>query len=490
MRIKIERGDMHLIDLATRLPFKYGIATMTSAPHVFVRMFLQVDGQPTTGVAADHLPPKWFTKLPEQSIDSEIDDMLRVIERAVNLATGMQGASAFDCWQQLYEAQLDWGRDASLPPLLTNFGTSLVERALIEAVCRVRRMPFSRAIHENLLGLRLDAFDVRLRECQASTLLPGEPLRKTIVRHTIGMADLLSDDDIPPGEQLDDELPQSLEACIRHYGLKHFKIKVGGDTAHDVDRLTRIAAQLQQHAAPDFGLTLDGNEQFRSPGEFRDYWATLTGNQDLHGLWERLLFIEQPFHRDVALDADTMQELRGWKSRPRMIIDESDAEVGSLAKALELGYHGTSHKNCKGVCKGVANACLIAHRRRQGHPLTLSGEDLANVGPVALLQDLAVAASLGIDHVERNGHHYFRGLTPWPQSIQAATREHHPDLYHAPGSAPGASAPGTTLAITDGRLALASVNAAPFGCGPLLDVSLLPRATAGTLRDAIGAGAP
>ena len=34
----------------------------------------------------------------------------------------------------------------------------------------------------------------------------------------------------------------------------------------------------------------------------------------------------------------------------------------------------------------------------------MSGEDLANVGPVALLNDLAVMSVLGVEDVERNGH--------------------------------------------------------------------------------------
>jgi hypothetical protein len=90
-----------------------------------------------------------------------------------------------------------------------------------------------------------------------------------------------------------------------------------------------------------------------------------------------------------------------------LIIDESDAELDSLPRALALGYHGTSHKNCKGVFKGIANACLLEALRRQsgGDRLVMSGEDLANIGPVALLQDLAVVATLGVSSVERNGHH-------------------------------------------------------------------------------------
>ena len=47
----------------------------------------------------------------------------------------------------------------------------------------------------------------------------------------------------------------------------------------------------------------------------------------------------------------------------------------------------------------------------------MSGEDLANVGPVALLNDLTVMSSLGVNHVERNGHHYFSGLSMYDKDL-------------------------------------------------------------------------
>ena len=150
-----------------------------------------------------------------------------------------------------------------------------------------------------------------------------------------------------------------------------------------------------------------------------------------------------------------------------MIIDESDGALGDLARALELGYAGTSHKNCKGIMKGIVNACLLAKRRRESRCSLLTGEDLCNLGPLALLQDLAMMALLGIEHVERNGHHYYRGLSMFPPDWQKAVLATHGDLYarHAEDL--------VGLAIKDGKLRLSSANAAPFGVQPLLDVSAL-----------------
>src|SRR5207245_6817578 len=194
-----------------------------------------------------------------------------------------------------------------------------------------------------------------------------------------------------------------LAECIRAYGLRHFKIKVSGAVESDVDRLCRLAEIIESHAPADYAFSLDGNEQFRSLADFRAFWDALGRRSELRRFFTHLLFVEQPIHRDVALRQDAVGGLADWPDRPPLIIDESDGEIESLPEALRLGYAGTSHKNCKGVFKGILNACLLAQRRREqpARSVILSGEDLATIGPVALLQDLTVCAALGITSVER-----------------------------------------------------------------------------------------
>src|SRR5262245_53588137 len=127
-RIRVLEGDLHLIGLQTRMPFRYGIATMTHTPHCFGRVRAEIDGRTLAGIAADHLPPRWFEKDPRRSPDEEIQRMLRSIANALQVAGGLSGASIFEIWRQLYDRQLEWGRGEDLPPLLTSFGASLVER--------------------------------------------------------------------------------------------------------------------------------------------------------------------------------------------------------------------------------------------------------------------------------------------------------------------------------------------------------------------------
>lgn len=467
--MKIRNIHLHILNLHNRLPFRYGMVTMTALPHLFLRVLVEIDGREEWGIAADSLAPKWFTKNPASSFRQEIDEMLAVIRTACDYAQGAgDQPTIFALWESIYQQQKAWAAATPYPPLLWGFGVSLVERALIDAFCRASGLTFAHALRDNRLGIRLDAIHPELAGLAPADLLPQKPLDRVIVRHTVGLIDPLTNGEIGPGEKKNDGLPQSLSDNIDVYGLTHFKIKISGDADADRARLAGIARLLEQRAT-DYTFTLDGNEQYRSVADFRVLWESLANDPALTGFLARLLFVEQPLHRDAALSETSAAALLAWAERPRLIIDESDATLESARVALDSGYAGTSHKNCKGVFKGIANACLL-RRRQMSQPdraYILSCEDLSNVGPVALLQDLAVVASLGIGHAERNGHHYFAGLSHLPGETQAAALATHGDLYRQHTTPDGQRFP--SLAIAGGGIRVASVAAAPFGLNFELD---------------------
>jgi hypothetical protein len=447
--VKLKVADtprLFTIDLQTRMPFRYGIATLTALPHLFVELQLDIDGKIHRGVAAENLAPKWFTKDPNTTPQQDIDELLRVIRAACRFAAQVPPAGTLArLWLTVNLEQTRWGASEKLPPLLSGFGATLVERAMIDAFCRATGQTFGAAVRSNSFRYPF-VFDD----------LPAEPLRSLTIRHTIGLSDPLTDREIPAGDEIGDGLPQSLEACVRAYGLSHFKIKIGGEVARDAQRLRDIAAVLRDQ--PVVAFTLDGNESYHDVESFRTFWSAVTDEPFMR----HLLFVEQPLHRDVAFTAG----LHHWPDRPPIIIDESDAEHDSFQRALEQGYAGTSFKSCKGIFKGIGNA-WIARRRRTAHgiPTILSAEDLSTVGPVSLMQDLAVVATLGIPHVERNGHHYFRGLSMFPRGVQQQVLQHHGDLYRDVGF--------PTLNIRDGAIAVGSVVDAPFGYATDIDLQQL-----------------
>jgi L-alanine-DL-glutamate epimerase-like enolase superfamily enzyme len=428
MTCKLLEADLGIINIHTRIPFRYGIAVMTDVPHLIVRARMEIHGQVVQGYSADNLAPKWFTKNPDESYEQEIADMLRVIRQAANFARQAGPApTIFSLWEKMYQEQTTWGRSLGLPPLLTQFGTSLIERAMIDAFCRRSGSSFAHALDSGALGVRLDAIHPELGKTSPTDYLPPAPLKQIAIRHTVGMADPLDPSQLSNWK--DDGQPLDLESVIRHYGVRYFKLKVGGNIAEDTRRLADIIAVIKRQRGDDFFFTIDGNEQYRSMHAVRELWGGLLSAVDAEAL-NRLIFIEQPIHRDAALTPEIHGQLEEWKDRPPIIIDESDAGFSAVRDALALGYSGTSHKNCKGVFKGIANACLLASRRRNsGVKTVLSGEDLSNVGPVGLLQDLTVMARLNVSHVERNGYHYMKGIYFLPEEGRQITLRNHPDLY-------------------------------------------------------------
>ena len=462
MSIRVIDSEIRILQQRTRMPFRYGIATMTEFPLLFLRLSVEVDGVREWGLASDLLPPKWFTKEPGKDPAEEIDEMLEVIECAVGLVQELEGDSIFDLWLKLYRRQEKTGDLSGRPPLLTHFGTSLVERALIDAFCRIRHRSFSSLVYSNEFEINLGRIHAELADFHPSDLLPSDPLFRIVARHTVGLGDPLNSEAIPIAERANDGLPQALCDCIKQYGLTHFKIKISGDIQVDLPRLTEMFEVIEENAAGSVKYTLDGNEQFESTEAFQQYWNELKSANWFPAFLRDLLFIEQPLHRDVALSHSVAGLLEGmWGEHPKLIIDESDGELNALPRALELGYHGTSHKNCKGVFKGLANRCLIEKLQRENpeRSLLMSGEDLCNQGPVGLLQDLAVMACLGIESVERNGHHYCRGLAGFSQPLQQEVLSHHSDLYRKIDEG------WISLQLEGGMIDLTSINQSPFGVG-------------------------
>src|SRR4029079_4005072 len=101
-------------------------------------------------------------------------------------------------------------------------------------------------------------------------------------------------------------------------------------------------------------------------GGFGIFWGGVGAEPRLTEICRRTIVVEQPVHRDRALADEAGDALKRWTDRPPLIIDDAEGAVGAVRRALAVGYAGASYKNCKGIIKGIANACLLAERRGQG----------------------------------------------------------------------------------------------------------------------------
>jgi L-alanine-DL-glutamate epimerase-like enolase superfamily enzyme len=421
-RFRVIEIELKERDVRLRMPFRFGVVTLTGAPQAFARARIRLeDGREAWGAAAELLAPKWFDKDPALSNEDNVEQL----RRSLGLARDAYLA---------HEPRSAWAHAAPARGLVENYGPALVDRALLDALCRALGVSFYRAVQANLVGagsfegMELGAFFGTLR-----------PRAALAARHTVGLVDPITAAD--QAERVNDGLPETLEEVIARYRHRYFKLKVAGDARADVERLAAIAAVLERIEGA-YHVSLDGNEQYEDMQGVAELWARMQGDKRLARLVNSVLFIEQPVKRQKAF-ASRVEGI----DKP-VIIDESDDALDAFARAKALGYRGVSSKTCKGLYKSLTNRARCA---AWGEGYFMSGEDLTIQAGLALQQDLALVSILGLTHVERNGHHYVNGMAALPQDEQDAFLAAHPDLYERSHGA-------VRVRIEDGMLAIGSLE--------------------------------
>ena len=449
-------------DVRLRLPFRFGVVTLTEAPQAFVRARIALeDGREGWGAAAEMLAPKWFDKDPALSDDDNVEQLWTSLRLARELYTeGRLAHTAFRLFEETHHFQVAECGRRGLNPLIAAYGPALLDRAVLDALCRLHGVSFYAAMRANLPGMAPGELLPDLADFDFDAFLAGlRPADTLHARHTVGLVDPITAADQPAGSRLDDGLPETLEDVVAAYGHTYFKLKVGGDVAADVARLTAIAGVLDRLAEP-YVVTLDGNEQYASVDEALALWRAIESTPALRRLAASILLIEQPLARKSALVSDVGAL---GAARP-VIIDESDADLDAFPEARARGYRGVSSKACKGFYKSLINRgrCVLWNREAGHEAYFMSAEDLTTQAGLALQQDLALVSLLGLEHVERNGHHYVRGLAALPPAEQRALLGAHPDLYVDDRGL-------VRLRITRGRLDIRSLACAGFAAGAAPD---------------------
>jgi hypothetical protein len=468
-RIRVIDSKAGIRNAHTRMPFRFGVVTMRASPVLTLAIEIEDErGGRATGYAADFLAFRWFDKRPEKSLAENCADLIAAVDvaRDLYLEVGHQGPrSPFALFLETYPEIDRWALASDFNRLGASFGSSMLERAVIDALGRLSGKTYFELVRDNDLGIELGAITPELAGRPIAGFLPTEPLERLHVRHTVGLVDPITAAEV--STPVDDGLPETMEDYLVHDRIAYLKIKVAGALDDDIDRLETIAALLARHPRP-YRISLDGNEQYKELDGFLGLIERIKTSPKLARLWRDILFIEQPLERTVAMDPAVQPGLTALSREKPVIIDEADGWLTAFREAIALGYRGTSHKNCKGIYKSLHNLALarIRNQRVGREELFLSAEDLTNLPVVPLQADLASVALLGIDHVERNGHHYFRGLGHLPDEEKTAALERHPDLYERRGDE-------VFLRVTEGMLACRSLQVPGMGFAALPELAAM-----------------
>jgi hypothetical protein len=449
-RLKLVDVERYERDVRLRLPFRFGVTTVTQVTQAVIRATIILpDGRTENGVAAETLAAKWFDKNLALSDEQNLDQLRQSLEIAIELYRARGFDTPFGLYSGTYGEQLARAIALDLNPLVASYGPALLDRAIVDALGRTLDVSFPEMISKNLAGIRATDLTHDLIGFDLGTFLSALRMAPVIaVRHTVGLVDPITAADQKPRERVDDGLPETLEEVVCQYRGRHYKLKVSGDVRADLDRLTRIAGVLDREL-PDYRVTLDGNEQYNSVDEIAELWRRMRETPALRHLVDTILFIEQPIKRQVALS----RSVAVLAEEKPLEIDESDGELSSFPTATALGYTGVSSKNCKGFYKSILNAARAAKLNAETGAARyfMSAEDLTTWAGVSVQQDLCLVSLLGLTHVERNGHHFIDGMSFAPEPEQEAFVAAHPDLYvKEQGPA--------RLRIRDGRVSIGSLD--------------------------------
>ncbi|MBV9560320.1 MAG: hypothetical protein JOY90_07645 [Bradyrhizobium sp.] len=431
-------------------PFRFGAVTINASVQVFVRVEIEVEGKGvSTGASAEMLAPKWFDKRPHLSAEESSAELRRSLDIARDLYLSHKGFdTAFGLHAACHGAQVEACANEDIPPLAAGFGPAEIDKAVLDALLRAAEVNFFDGMAQNIAEV-----DARLSgdisDGEIATFLATRKRRDRVaIRHTVGL------DDNIEGEG-------GVADAKENAGARYFKLKLGGDPDADAARLIRIGKELSR-LPHDYRVTLDANEQYADLAALGRLIERFDADGALQPIAWKLLYIEQPMPRDIARQSP-LADLWG----NGFIIDESDDCYDAFPAARALGYCGVSSKSCKGIYKSIINATRAAKwSSPSGVQYFVTGEDLTCQAGLAVQQDLALGALLGITHAERNGHHYVDGFAGAPAAEARAFREAHPDLYAGDGDR-------IRLAIHDGDLLTGSLVAPGFAASVHPDWSSL-----------------
>ena len=462
MKFQIESIDLFIRRLPPdRIGFSIGNLKVPRRPNAYglCRLVLKTDdGRRVTGCSGDRPSYGWLDKRSEIEPLDKLRRLIALLETARDAWLEKPAFdSVFDHWLDRHREIAKRGAATGHEPLSASYASAFLERAAIDAVCRATSNPVWSAIQQGRLGIRPGAVHPELENLDLAAGLPARPGTRFFLRHTVGLKDALTEEDLE--ERVNDGEPETLREYAERDGLRFFKIKISGHADADLERLRRIWEVIPK--STETALTLDGNEAYEDLGAFAEFVDRLAS--EAPGLFDHLLFIEQPLTRQLTFDPATKPWIDRISEKKPLVIDEADGSLDSFHRARAIGYAGASHKNCKGFFKSLLNRALCGElEERDGRPAFLSGEDLSLMPLVPLHQDFAALGVLGLEHCERNGHHYAYGLSHLTAEEKATLLRDHPDLYVARDGE-------VFLRIVDGDVSCASLQVPGFGVKAMPD---------------------
>ncbi|MEM8865030.1 MAG: enolase C-terminal domain-like protein, partial [Planctomycetota bacterium] len=289
--------------------------------------------------------------------------------------------------------------------------------ALYDAYGNLHGIPALASLNETYCSSDLSCFlqpatdgEVAFGGKYPADFMVNPPAKSLAAWHLVGGLDPLSMDELT-GDEPDDGHPVLLSDWIKQDGLDCLKIKLrGADSEWDHERLVKVGEIALSHGVQD--LTADFNCTVHDPSYVIEILDKLA--RETPEVYERLLYIEQPFPYDLEKHQIDVREV---SARKPLLMDESAHNWQLVRLGRSLGWNGVALKTCKTLTGALLSLCWA-----KAHGMHLMVQDLTNP-MLAQLSHLTFAAYIDtLRGVETNGMQFY----PDASSPEAAI---HPDAY-------------------------------------------------------------
>ena len=358
-----------------RLPFRFGVVTLTECPQAFVRARIELaDGRSAVGRRGRADGAEVVRQEPRAEQRGQLRAAARRAAHGARRPTSpMRRRTPPSATSRATTTRTrPRAPRAGCNPLLASYGPALIDRALLDALCRALGVSFYAAVRGNLVGLgarhaQFAGFDW---DALPGTLCAGRDASTRATRSAWSTRSPRPTCTI-----------RSTMACPRRWrrwwpatAIATSSSRSAGDIDADLARLTAIAAVLDRSAA-DYFVSLDGNEQYRrrcaaSPNCWRAHPRRARAGAPAGA---------RPCSsssRSRASARSTSTCARSPPSKP-VIIDESDGELDTfvrgtrarLPRRLEQDLQGplqvaAQRRALRRVERGAARHALLHVRRR------------------------------------------------------------------------------------------------------------------------------
>ena len=246
MKVKLEEVERYERPMTLRLPFRFGVITVTDGTQAVIRVRIALDdGRSCQGVAAEALAAKWFEKSPEFTDEQNLDQLRQSLDSRSTIYKAYGPATPFGLFAGTYREQQKKGACARAQSAGRGLRAGTTRSRHPRCAGQGDRQFVRPDDHAEHAGHRHDRPHAGHRPARARGLPRRLEARASIdLRHTVGLVDPLTAGDRTPMERVNDGLPETLEEVVSYYRGRYYKLKVGGDIAADLDRLRRIASVL------------------------------------------------------------------------------------------------------------------------------------------------------------------------------------------------------------------------------------------------------